>query len=232
MILFRRILMTISALAMIIMLILNAAAFVIFGNMDYYRQEFEKYNVTQNIDISMDNIMYVMGELMDYLYNNRSDLENIETDVNGQQRDFFSDREKEHMGDCKVIFDNAFRLKTACTLIFIGLTLIMIMANTFDIRQFIKISGIISFVIILFTVIVAVAAVKDFNTTFIIFHKLFFNNNLWLLDPKTDLIINILVEEFFADIALKIGIYSMSAPGVLVITGLILHLSDKKRRNV
>lgn len=36
-----------------------------------------------------------------------------------------------------------------------------------------------------------------FSQSFIYFHKLFFNNDLWLLDYETDLMIRILPEEFF-----------------------------------
>ncbi|MEA4973713.1 hypothetical protein SDC9_109392 [bioreactor metagenome] len=228
----KRILMTISAMAMIFMLILTSASFVIFGNMNYYRQEFEKYDVTKNIDMSMDNIMYVMDELMNYLHNDRENLENIVTEVNGQQKDFFSTREKEHMADCKVLFDNGFMFRKICSFVFIALTLIMIFAKWFDIRQFIKICGIISIVLILAAAAVAIAAFIDFEACFIMFHKLFFDNDLWLLDPETDLIINVLVEDFFADISLKIGVFCMSVPTALAVFGGALYIKDKKRRNV
>lgn len=228
----KRILMTISAAAMIVMLIFTAIEFVIFGDINYYRQEFEKYEVTKNIDMSMDNIMYVMDELMDYLHDDRENLENIVTEVNGQQRDFFSAREKEHMADCKVLFDNGFKLRNACTFVFIVITIKMILAGWFDLRQFIKICGIISIIIIFSALLVAIAAAVNFDACFILFHKLFFDNDLWLLDPQTDLIINVLVEDFFADIALKIGIYCMSVTVVLAACGTALYFKDKKRRNV
>jgi len=37
----------------------------------------------------------------------------------------------------------------------------------------------------------------DFDRVFILFHKVFFNNDLWLFDPKTDPIINLMPESFF-----------------------------------
>ena len=80
--------------------------------------------------------------------------------------------------------------------------------------------------------ILAVAASIDFNGCFIVFHELFFNNDLWILDPAEDLIINILVEPFFADMALKIALYCAAVLAVIVITGAGIYLSDKKRRNL
>ena len=83
-----------AALALVIMLLLTAVAQAIFGDIGYFRDEFEKYNVTQNIDMEMDDIMYVMNELMDYLHGGRNDLENIVTEVNGETRNFFQRKRK------------------------------------------------------------------------------------------------------------------------------------------
>lgn len=44
----------------------------------------------------------------------------------------------------------------------------------------------------------------DFDTSFVIFHKMFFNNDFWIFDPMTDPVINILPAEFFLHCALLI----------------------------
>ena len=59
----------------------------------------------------------------------------------------------------------------------------------------------VSLIIVICAACIGVLAAVDFNACFIVFHKLFFNNDLWILDPTEDLIINILVEPFFADMA-------------------------------
>lgn len=43
----------------------------------------------------------------------------------------------------------------------------------------------------------------NFDKCFTFMHKLLFNNNYWLLDPKTDPVINILPEEYFYHCALS-----------------------------
>ena len=63
----KKIVTFISALALVIMLLLTAVSQAIFGNNGYFKKEFEKYSVTDNINMEMDDIMYMMGELMDYL---------------------------------------------------------------------------------------------------------------------------------------------------------------------
>lgn len=84
----------VCAVAVVITLLLTVVANVVFGDINYYQREFEKYNVTENIDMSMEDIMSVMKELMDYLHDDRENLEGIETTVNGKHVMFFTDREK------------------------------------------------------------------------------------------------------------------------------------------
>ena len=222
----------ISAAALVVMLLLTCVSQAVFGNMNYFRKEFEKYNVTQNIDMEMDDIMYVMDELMDYLHGDREDLEDIVTDVNGETRDFFTEREKTHMADCKVLFDGGFAIRKGAAVVFVALTLLLVFKKKFSLRRFLKYAALFSVIIAAAAGILAIAASIDFNACFIVFHKLFFNNDLWILDPAEDLIINILVEPFFADMALKIALYCAAVLAVIVITGAGIYLSDKKRRNL
>lgn len=222
----------ISAAALVVMLLLTCVSQAVFGNMNYFRKEFEKYNVTQNIDMEMDDIMYVMDELMDYLHGDRENLENIVTEVNGETRDFFTEREKTHMADCKVLFDGGFAIRKGAAVVFAALTLLLVFKKKFSLRRFLKYAALFSVIIAAAAGILAVAASIDFNGCFIVFHKLFFNNDLWILDPAEDLIINILVEPFFADMALKIALYCAAVLAVIVITGAGIYLSDKKRRNL
>ena len=216
----KKIVTFISALALVIMLLLTAVSQAIFENNGYFKKEFEKYRVTDNINMEMDDIMYMMGELMDYLHGDREDLENIVVDVEGQHRDFFSEREKIHMADCKVLFDTGYNIRFICTIIFLAAALGLIITKQFDFRGFIKSAALL----------VAVAASINFNACFVIFHKLFFNNDLWLLDPAEDLVINILVEPFFADMAIKIAIYCAFVLAVLIASGAGIYITDKKRR--
>ena len=221
-----------AALALVIMLLLTAVAQAVFGDMGYFRDEFEKYDVTQNIDMEMDDIMYVMDELMDYLHGDRNDLENIVTKVNGETRDFFSEREKIHMADCKVLFDGGFAIRKAAAVIFAALTFALAVKKKFSLDRLIKYSAVVSGIILAAALVIGILAAVDFNACFIVFHKLFFSNDLWILDPAEDLVINILVEPFFADMALKTALYCAVVPLVFIITGAGLYMADKKRRSL
>lgn len=55
----------------------------------------------------------------------------------------------------------------------------------------------------------------NFDKCFTFFHKLLFNNNYWLLDPKTDPIIAILPEEYFLHCAILILLLIISFSALL-----------------
>ena len=62
----------------------------------------------------------------------------------------------------------------------------------------------------------------DFTKYFVIFHQIFFDNDLWILDARTDLLINIVPEPFFMDTAARIAM--LFAGSVLCIFFLSLFL--------
>lgn len=53
---------------------------------------------------------------------------------------------------------------------------------------------------------IALLLLSDFERYFTLFHEIFFDNDLWLLNPDTDLMINLVPEQFFFDTAMTIGI--------------------------
>lgn len=57
---------------------------------------------------------------------------------------------------------------------------------------------------ILLPIVVAAACMINFDTTFILFHKIFFRNDLWYFDPNLDPIIMILPQNFFLHCAIFI----------------------------
>lgn len=57
---------------------------------------------------------------------------------------------------------------------------------------------------IILPIIVGLLLAIDFDTSFLIFHKIFFKNDYWIFDPITDPVINILPAKFFMHCALLI----------------------------
>lgn len=63
----------------------------------------------------------------------------------------------------------------------------------------------------------------DFTKYFIVFHKIFFNNDLWVLDPRTDMLINIVPEGFFFDTAAQIALVFAVIVGMFFVGNLVVY---------
>lgn len=78
-----------------------------------------------------------------------------------------------------------------------------------------------------FTVIPLIVFAIDFNAAFIAFHKLFFRNDYWLFDARTDPVITILPETFFLHAALLIlGLITL---GIIILFSAGRKLTGKPR---
>ena len=64
---------------------------------------------------------------------------------------------------------------------------------------------------------------SDFTQYFTYFHEIFFNNDLWLLDPKTEILIQMMPEPFFIKAAIGIGLYYGSSLILMIVVGLLLY---------
>ncbi|MBO6047820.1 MAG: TIGR01906 family membrane protein [Erysipelotrichaceae bacterium] len=75
--------------------------------------------------------------------------------------------------------------------------------------------------LVIFGVIVGIVAMSDFDAAFTLFHKILFNNDYWLINPLIDPIINIFPEEYFAALAVEIGVI-LAFAGTLLVVGYLI----------
>ena len=67
----------------------------------------------------------------------------------------------------------------------------------------------------------------NFNKYFTYFHEIFFTNDLWLLNPETDVLIQMLPLEFFYSIATKISTMFILEVIILALIGLFIQKTYK-----
>ncbi len=214
---------------MIVLLITSIEA-VAYWTPGYYEKEYTKYHVLEDVHMEMDDLLDVTREMMAYLRGNREDL-HVPTIVDGQPREFFNDREIAHMEDVRGLFIGGLHLRigaaVGAVLCLAGLLLLKAPVRRVLPRSVCAGTGLFFAVICLLAAIIS----TNFTKYFVIFHHIFFNNDLWILDPRTDLLINIVPEPFFMDTAARIAvIFGISVAAVFVVClGLILW--DRRRKN-
>ncbi len=77
-------------------------------------------------------------------------------------------------------------------------------------------------------VVLGVLVALFWDKVFVIFHKLFFNNDYWIFDPWTDPVITILPDEFFMHCALLIFGGVLFGAAVCMVSYFILRRHAKK----
>lgn len=217
------ILFTFCLMTALLITSVEAVAYWIPG---YYEREYERYQVTEVVGMEMEDLLDVTREMMAYLRGNREDL-HVPAIVNGQAREFFNEREISHMEDVRGLFLGGLLIRRICVI-----TAILCVAVLLALKA--KVGIILPRAIcggtgLFFAAVCGLAALisTDFTKYFVIFHQIFFDNDLWLLDPRTDLLINIVPEPFFVDTAANIAV--IFAGSVLLIFFLCLFLIRKKR---
>ena len=87
-----RIFAGLAAFSAIIVLLITSIELAIYMDSRFYEKEYKKYRVLDDLDMEMKDVMSVTHEMMDYLHGKRDDLV-VMTTVDGEEREFFNDRE-------------------------------------------------------------------------------------------------------------------------------------------
>ena len=215
--------------ALMIILLITSIEAVTYWTPGYYEKEYAKYGVLNDVHMEMDDLLDVTDEIMAYLRGSREDL-HVPTIVDGQPREFFNDREIAHMEDVRGLFLGGLALRRISLGLIVACVILLLLLKA-DIRRVLP--KMICIGSALFFAVLAVLTgiiSTDFNQYFIMFHHIFFNNDLWMLNPDTDLLINIVPEPFFMDTAARIAMtYGISVLAVFAICFIILYYYRKKQ---
>ena len=204
----------IGAFCLMFTVLITSVEAVVYWQKGYFEKEYTKYDVLSRVSMEMDDLLYVTDEMMDYLKGDREDLE-IHTIVGGEEREFFNEKEKRHMVDVQGLFLGAIAMRRGAVILAV-LSAAALLAK----KQGRTILQMLQWGIGLFIGAMAglaLLASTNFTKYFTYFHLLFFDNDDWILNPKTDLLINIVPEGFFRDTAYSIA-------GIFLVTSLLLWL--------
>jgi integral membrane protein (TIGR01906 family) len=192
-----------SSIMLIFVLLISSIEWTAF-DLNFYKKEYIKLNRAESIGISMEELMRGTSELLDYLKGEREDLK-IKATINGEQRYLFNQKEMEHMVDVKHLYQWAAGFRTWSLAAFLLLMVILIFLarkNIINIlsRTFEKSMAFFLLLLILLGLFICV----DFTAFWDRFHHIFFTNDLWQLNPETDLLIQMVPEQFFFDMVIRI----------------------------
>lgn len=218
-----------TAFCLMFTLLITSVEAVCYWTPGYFQKKYETYHVLDSLpSMTMEDLLDVTDEMMDYLKGDREDL-HVWTTMGGEYREFFTEREIAHMEDVQGLFLAAILLRRFC-LLFILFTLIVIPATGGKLYHVLP-KTIFGGSLLFFGLAAALGLIisTNFSKYFIVFHHIFFNNDLWILDPSVDMLINIVPEGFFRDTAARIIItYAILSIMVLAVSFLLMKRNKKE----
>jgi len=201
------------------------------GNEAFLNGLYEKYDSAAAVGITVEETEAASRAFIDYLYG-RVGSPNTMVVYEGEVRPFLNEKEVSHMVDCRGLF----KLKTGAQVILTPLWLLGTGLLVWKKQRGMGWKAALGKNLLgqflgcgLWVCAVGAVLLGGFNRAFILFHKLFFSNDLWLLDPKTDLMIRMLPEGYFMDIAIRIGTVACVFVGLLLLVGAGLSCWGRKK---
>jgi len=199
-----------------------------YGNYGFYEKEYEKYQVTEALDMEMDDVMIVTKYMMSYLKGKEETL-SIESTIEGKQQDFFNEQDRFHMGEVQNLFLKGILLRRIAMVILVAVFMILRWQDKEEWKGRLAkaYEWTLGVTVLLFGVL-GIAISMNFTRCFTIFHEIFFDNDLWLFDARTDYMIRMLPEGFFFDMVIRIGSFFT---GLLIVLLIIAEAVRRQKIN-
>lgn len=185
-------------------------------DLDYYMNSFEENGVYVTTGKSQGELEVVSKDIISYLKGREDD---------NFLYKHFNEKEVLHMIDVLDLFDIARVIKLISAIISLVIVFYFLSKSLASLVG--KWIGIGLFANHLLIIILGVLILIDFTKYFTIFHEIFFSNDLWLLDPRTDLLIQMLPEPFFVNMAKNIGISFIKYLSIAQIIGYVFYKKGK-----
>lgn len=201
-------------------------------DLQFYEQEYSKLDTASDIGIKNADLNKVTDHLLRYMRGAEDSLK-IKAKIDGKSRDVFNKRERDHMVDVRnlFLFWRSFRnMGMVAVLLFIVLILLLVRRDPLEVLSKSYLIGASAAAFVFGAIGVWIAT--DFNSFWYSFHLLFFTNDLWQLDPRTDILIKMVPEQFFFDICVRIiSMFVLTVGALLALSG-GYRIYKRHRRNV
>lgn len=146
----------------------------------------------ETVHMSLFKVMHNYSQLLFYLvwpFKKRLRMDNFPTSPDAA----------EHFAECKHLF------------VFTVIVFIVCLAMYFIFKKqrkkaLLNLDKSVALIFLLLPIVIFPFAVTNFDSFFVVFHHILFNNSNWLFNPSTDPIINVLTEGFFASCFAVAGI--------------------------
>lgn len=188
----------------------------------FYAYEFEKLSVFDEIGLETSP-KQVANTIANYIKGKTSEFQ-IFAKINGETKPLFNEKEQLHMEDVRSL------IKLGNIVCWIGSSAILLLyilliklKQKETLRNAYKAAIGVYFLALVGMVVISAT---DFHKGFTYFHKVFFTNDLWILNPKKDILLMMMPLNFFIDAFIIALIFSSL---IMIILGVITWKVTQKR---
>ena len=184
-------------------------------DLSFYSKIYRQENTAAEIGVTQDTLDEMTDILLDYLKDRRQDIDG-EALIKGEMREIYDEREKLHMVDVKALYQKAILLRNVCAVLALIMMVALYIKYKKDMFLFMRrdyVKALIVFAGIF--ALLGIYALTDFDQFWTNFHLLLFDNDLWLLDPATEIMINMVPSAFFSALVYRILVLLFIALAVL-----------------
>ncbi len=217
--LMRKIWYLLASLSLLVGLIVVSVELVVF-DMGFYQQEYQKLERYEEIGIAKEDLLDGTKHLLAFVRNERKDLD-LSYEVRGVKRALFNAREITHMEDVRDLYLGARMVRRLGLSFFLAtFAYIWYRYKKAGLKQLSK--AMLEAMAAVFGVILVIGIfyMVDFERFWTLFHQISFSNDLWILDSRTDILIQMVPEQFFIDCVGRIIQYSLLSFGIFFVAAL------------
>ena len=191
-----------------------------------YSYGFSKYDIPSHAGIELPELISVGRQIREY-FNNKEEFLNVTVNRFGTPViNLYNSREILHMKDVKFLVKGTYRLQELSGLI---IALFTIYGLVTDKRSFFSRVGVYCLSAGLITLAVVslagIISLVGFEQAFIVFHKISFTNDLWQLNPHTDMLLIMFPQGFFFDTTMLIAALTVVESIILIISSKLILIA-------
>ncbi len=172
---------------------------------NFYMKQYEKLDLAKQLDVSKEDLNRSITLLLEYLDGKQDSIDG-QMIREGKQVSIFNSREKKHMVDVKRLYQGSLYVGyvsciLGCCIVFYFWKYHRFKALAYLTKGYLR----AAFCFLVFVSFLALWMMTDFTDFWIRFHEVIFPmNDYWLLTPGIDFMIDMLPEEIFSSLVLRI----------------------------
>ncbi len=187
-----------------------------------YDYAFSQYDAPTVTGIERRELDRSASEIIDYFEDSESgELLDIRVERGDQTVPLFNQREILHMRDVRDLFRLTFRVQEFAFVYIVAYVAgIYLWARERSMRRLAREAITAGGITVGILGMAAIAVMLGFDALFEQFHILSFSNDFWQLDPATDRLVQMFPMNFWFDVTLAVGVFTVLQGGLVALAGL------------